>query len=242
MCRSPSLARCRPHAAPGRLRPGRRPVRRRPETPARSGRPTPGRDHRQRPRLRSDPRAVREFERPCRSSSPLRSRALSGRLGLTRGGLTEMRVGFSVHALRAWSGQLARLRQGYGAASVFDRKQRPCHVEARRAKTDGGPGGTRTPDLRFRKALLYPAELPGQTGGVIAQPRIAAKGKMRMGALRHFRLLYVQVLIGIALGVLVGWLWPEIGVQLKPLGDAFIKLIKMAIAPVIFCTIAAGMR
>ncbi|MDO8802382.1 dicarboxylate/amino acid:cation symporter [Phenylobacterium sp.] len=62
-----------------------------------------------------------------------------------------------------------------------------------------------------------------------------------MGALRHFRLLYVQVLIGIALGVLVGWLWPEIGVQLKPLGDAFIKLIKMAIAPVIFCTIAAGM-
>ena len=39
----------------------------------------------------------------------------------------------------------------------------------------------------------------------------------------------------------MGWLWPEIGVTLKPLGDGFIKLIKMVIAPVIFCTIAAGM-
>ena len=43
-----------------------------------------------------------------------------------------------------------------------------------------------------------------------------------------------------ALGALVGWLWPHFGASLKPLGDAFIKLIKMAIAPVIFCTVAAG--
>jgi len=57
---------------------------------------------------------------------------------------------------------------------------------------------------------------------------------------RHFRLLYVQVLIGIALGLAVGLFWPEVGVKLKPLGDAFVKLIKMAIAPIIFCTIAAG--
>jgi aerobic C4-dicarboxylate transport protein len=52
--------------------------------------------------------------------------------------------------------------------------------------------------------------------------------------------LYIQVLIGIALGVLVGALWPEFGASLKPLGDAFIKLIKMVIAPVIFCTVALG--
>jgi aerobic C4-dicarboxylate transport protein len=58
--------------------------------------------------------------------------------------------------------------------------------------------------------------------------------------LRHFRVLYVQVLIGIALGLAVGLLWPDVGVKLKPLGDGFVKLIKMAIAPVIFCTIAAG--
>ena len=61
-----------------------------------------------------------------------------------------------------------------------------------------------------------------------------------MGLLRVFRLLYVQVLVGIALGIAVGAIWPDIGVALKPLGDAFIKLIKMAVAPVIFCTIVSG--
>ncbi|MDB5497939.1 MAG: sodium:dicarboxylate symporter [Phenylobacterium sp.] len=61
-----------------------------------------------------------------------------------------------------------------------------------------------------------------------------------MGFLRHFRVLYVQVLLGVILGVLVGALWPQFGASLKPLGDAFIKLIKMAVAPVIFCTVAAG--
>lgn len=61
-----------------------------------------------------------------------------------------------------------------------------------------------------------------------------------MGFLRVFRLLYVQVLVGIALGIAVGALWPDVGVALKPLGDGFIKLIKMAVAPVIFCTVAAG--
>ena len=61
-----------------------------------------------------------------------------------------------------------------------------------------------------------------------------------MGFLRVFRQLWVQVLVGTALGALVGWLWPHFGASLKPLGDAFIKLVKMAIAPVIFCTVAAG--
>lgn len=58
-----------------------------------------------------------------------------------------------------------------------------------------------------------------------------------MGWLRH---LYVQVLIGIALGVLVGALWPAFGASLKPLGDAFIKLVKMMIAPIIFTTVVLG--
>ena len=61
-----------------------------------------------------------------------------------------------------------------------------------------------------------------------------------MGALRWLKLLYVQVLLGIALGVAVGALWPETGAALKPLADAFIKLIKLTIAPVIFCTVASG--
>jgi aerobic C4-dicarboxylate transport protein len=61
-----------------------------------------------------------------------------------------------------------------------------------------------------------------------------------MGFLRVFRQLWAQVLVGVALGVFVGWLWPDFGAHLKPLGDVFIKLIKMAVAPLIFCTVAAG--
>ena len=55
-----------------------------------------------------------------------------------------------------------------------------------------------------------------------------------------FSRLYVQVLIGIAGGVLLGALAPEWGAAMRPLGDGFIKLIKMLIAPIVFCTIVAG--
>lgn len=55
-----------------------------------------------------------------------------------------------------------------------------------------------------------------------------------------WRHLYVQVLFAITLGVIVGYAWPEAGTALKPLGDAFIKLVKMIIAPVIFLTIVTG--
>ncbi|CAN5509890.1 dicarboxylate/amino acid:cation symporter [soil metagenome] len=61
-----------------------------------------------------------------------------------------------------------------------------------------------------------------------------------MGVFRPLKTLYVQVLVAIALGVLVGAVWPKVGVELKPLGDAFIKLIKLVIAPVIFLTVAGG--
>ena len=52
--------------------------------------------------------------------------------------------------------------------------------------------------------------------------------------------LYVQVLVAVALGVLVGWLWPSVGASLKPLGDGFIKLVRMIITPVIFLTVVTG--
>jgi aerobic C4-dicarboxylate transport protein len=55
-----------------------------------------------------------------------------------------------------------------------------------------------------------------------------------------YRSLYFQVLVAIALGVLVGWLFPAFGTSLKPLGDAFIRLVKMIITPVIFLTVATG--
>ncbi len=52
--------------------------------------------------------------------------------------------------------------------------------------------------------------------------------------------LYAQVLLAIVLGVLLGHYLPETGAALKPLGDGFIKLIKMLIAPIIFCTVVTG--
>jgi aerobic C4-dicarboxylate transport protein len=55
-----------------------------------------------------------------------------------------------------------------------------------------------------------------------------------------WRTLYFQVLVGIALGVIVGWLFPAFGASLKPLGDGFIKLVKMIITPVIFLTVVTG--
>lgn len=50
----------------------------------------------------------------------------------------------------------------------------------------------------------------------------------------------IQVLIAIALGVLIGYFYPDLGKALKPLGDGFIALIKMMIAPAIFCTVVHG--
>ncbi|MET3777877.1 dicarboxylate/amino acid:cation symporter [Rhizobium alvei] len=65
----------------------------------------------------------------------------------------------------------------------------------------------------------------------IAEPRIK---------LPFYRQLYFQVLTAIALGILLGHFYPKLGADLKPLGDAFIRLVKMVIAPVIFLTVATG--
>jgi aerobic C4-dicarboxylate transport protein len=58
--------------------------------------------------------------------------------------------------------------------------------------------------------------------------------------MKYLKILYVQVLFAILIGILLGHFYPSFAVELKPLGDAFIKLIKMMIAPVIFCTIVTG--
>ena len=55
-----------------------------------------------------------------------------------------------------------------------------------------------------------------------------------------YRVLYIQVLIAVALGILLGHFAPDAAKPLKPLGDAFIKLVKMVIAPIIFCTVVHG--
>src|ERR1043165_3965750 len=55
-----------------------------------------------------------------------------------------------------------------------------------------------------------------------------------------YSVLYIQVLLAIAVGILIGHFFPNAGVALKPLGDGFIALIKMMIAPIIFCTVVHG--
>ena len=52
--------------------------------------------------------------------------------------------------------------------------------------------------------------------------------------------LYLQVLVAVIIGILVGHFYPQLGESMKPLGDGFIKLIKMLIAPIIFCTVVSG--
>jgi aerobic C4-dicarboxylate transport protein len=55
-----------------------------------------------------------------------------------------------------------------------------------------------------------------------------------------YKILYIQVIVAIVLGVLLGQFWPGVGEHMKPIGDAFIKLVKMIIAPVIFLTVVTG--
>src|SRR5438552_17662226 len=55
-----------------------------------------------------------------------------------------------------------------------------------------------------------------------------------------YRVLYIQVLIAIAIGVFLGHFYPKAGTAMKPFGDGFIQLIRMMIAPVIFCTVVHG--
>jgi aerobic C4-dicarboxylate transport protein len=69
-----------------------------------------------------------------------------------------------------------------------------------------------------------------------------ATGAPARAAKPWYKILYLQVLLAILLGVVVGWLWPGVATNdwIKALGDGFIKLIKMLIAPIIFCTVVSG--
>jgi aerobic C4-dicarboxylate transport protein len=72
---------------------------------------------------------------------------------------------------------------------------------------------------------------------VATQPAAAAPARKPW-----YKILYVQVLIGILLGIIVGWLFPDFAKNdwVKALGDGFVKLIRMVIAPIIFCTVVSG--
>src|ERR1700722_17957277 len=78
------------------------------------------------------------------------------------------------------------------------------------------------------------ARLQGET------PWRRAPGRRRLRRASRSTHTFTQVLTAIILGVLLGHFYPQLGEQMKPLGDGFIKLIKMLIAPIIFCTVVHG--
>ena len=63
---------------------------------------------------------------------------------------------------------------------------------------------------------------------------------MKNKAIKLLSSLYIQVLVAISIGIFLGHFYPELGTAMQPLGTAFIKLIKMIIAPIIFCTVVVG--
>src|SRR4051794_9873866 len=81
----------------------------------------------------------------------------------------------------------------------------------------------------------------GQSECQPAAPSPASnQGDSVMRLKKALKLLYVQVLIGVILGITVGQLFPDFGASLKVLGDLFVNVVKMMIAPIVFCTIVTG--
>ncbi|MFL6631780.1 MAG: dicarboxylate/amino acid:cation symporter [Massilia sp.] len=73
-------------------------------------------------------------------------------------------------------------------------------------------------------------DAPGTTAQALAAPRKK----------RFYEILYVQVLVAIAIGILLGHYHAKLAIDMKPFGDGFIKLIKMLIGPIVFCTVVGG--
>lgn len=88
----------------------------------------------------------------------------------------------------------------------------------------------------------YPARIVARSMGLWRGqiPMIDVDQSASARKLKFHQVLYVQVLFAIVVGVLLGYFKPDLGQAMKPLGDGFIKLVKMIIAPVIFLTVATG--
>ena len=78
-------------------------------------------------------------------------------------------------------------------------------------------------------------EVDHQTSTIGLSAAKAAAGKTPF-----YRKLYVQVLVAVALGALLGYAYPDLSIYLKPFGDAFVRAIKVVVTPIIFTTIVVG--
>src|SRR5690606_36739936 len=104
------------------------------------------------------------------------------------------------------------------------------------------PPQSPSPDTRIKSphqtVKFRPGPRMGSKGGRLLQPAITTGASVKRTP--FYRSLYFMVLLAIVAGGVIGHFWPEFGQSLKPLGDGFIKLVKMIIAPVIFLTITTG--
>jgi aerobic C4-dicarboxylate transport protein len=80
---------------------------------------------------------------------------------------------------------------------------------------------------------IPPSATPAAVQAPVAPPTPATKKPL-------YKSLFVQIFVAVCLGVAIGHFWPDVGSQLRPLGDGFIQLIKMIIAPLIFLVIVTG--
>jgi len=93
-------------------------------------------------------------------------------------------------------------------------------ADARRASPQPSAGAFLSHPFAFSPTM------PGTTVTTVKKP--------------FYKVLYVQVLFAIAIGIALGHFYPALATEMKPLGDGFIKLIKMVIGPIIFCTVVTG--
>src|SRR5437764_6652915 len=99
------------------------------------------------------------------------------------------------------------------------------------------------PTIPFTRQAMVEMALPEVSSVRYVGTLSRASGTLEGGVMKLsklYRALYFQVIVGLVLGIAVGHYWPEFGAALKPLGDGFVKLVKMMIAPVVFCTIVLG--
>ena len=81
-------------------------------------------------------------------------------------------------------------------------------------------------------------EIDSPSSGTVTPRQVSAK--IPSSSVPFYRKLYVQVLVAVALGAALGYVYPSFAVGLKPFGDAFVKAIKVVVGPIIFTTIALG--
>src|SRR5437870_845664 len=87
----------------------------------------------------------------------------------------------------------------------------------------------------MQREFLVPSRSDGRTMITDSADYVSRKRGRRL-----YKDLSVQILVAMMLGVLAGYLWPASADAMKPLGDLFIKLVRMLVAPIIFCTVVHG--